>query len=49
MSLGIGSKVTIKPQEDFFKAVELADVRPLPGSEFEDANLKKIYFRTRKS
>jgi hypothetical protein len=44
MSLGIGSKITIKPQEDFFKALELADVTPLPGSEFEDANLEKYIF-----
>jgi hypothetical protein len=44
MSFGIGSKITRKPQEDFFKALELADVRPLPGSEFEDANLKKYIF-----
>lgn len=44
MSLGIGSKTTIKPEEDFFKALELADVIPLPGSEFEDTNLKKYIF-----
>ena len=44
MSLGIDSKIA-KPQEDFLKAFELAtDVIPLPGSEFEDANLKKYIF-----
>ena len=44
MSLGIGSKVTIKPEYDFFKALELAHVTPLHGSEFEDANLEKYIF-----
>ena len=49
MSLGIGSKVTIKPEYDFFKALELADVRPLPGSEYQindtlDDTLNKYIF-----
>ena len=43
MSFGRGSKTTT-PEEEFFKALELADVTPLPGSEFQDATLEKYIF-----
>ena len=33
--------MSLTQEKDFFKALERADVTPLPGSEFQDANLEK--------
>jgi len=36
--------MSLTPEQDFFGALERADVTPLPGSEFQDANLEKYIF-----